>query len=443
MTHLSPGGQNAARNRVRRISATALSGFIGKGVGAVATYAMVPMLLHAMGAELFGVWSTFYSLLTMTAFADFGIGNGMLNAIATANARDDHEELRKTVSSGVFLLTGLAGVFAAVLYILFPRLGPMVLDSELPAATAKLATGGLAVFATYAILSMPLSTGDRIATALQEGFALHFIRACILILTLGVVHATILGRGDFVALCVASVAPGLLGYCLTWWFVMWNRPWLQPSTTAFSWGRAHRLLRSGLGFFLIQVIGAVGFNMDTLLIAKGLGAVAATDFALASRYFSVAIVIGNILLAPLWPAYADAASRGELSWAKRTLMLSLGFAAAFGLAITGVLYAAGDWLIPLWLGKGFSLSGQLMAAMAGWTALSLVGSAIAMFWNGMHWLRLQCVMAVIFTGVSLPLKFWICRNGTLDQFVILNIICFLALEVLPGLLCTFLILKRH
>jgi O-antigen/teichoic acid export membrane protein len=246
-----------------------------------------------------------------------------------------------------------------------------------------------------------------------------------------------------VALCVASVAPGLLGYCLTWRIVMWNRPWLQPNTTAFSWGRAHRLLKSGIGFFLIQVIGAVGFNMDTLFIAKGLGAVAATDFALTSRYFSVALVIGNILLAPLWPAYADAASRGELSWAKRTLMLSIAFAAAFGLAITGVLYAVSDWLIPLWLGKGFSLGGHLMATMAGWTALSLVGSAIAMFWNGMHWLRLQCVMAVIFTGVSLPLKLWICRNGTLDQFVMLNILCFLTLEVLPGLLCTFLILKRR
>lgn len=432
----------ASAHRLRRLRATAISGFLGKGVAAAATYTLVPMLLRAMGTELFGVWSTLYSLLTMTAFADFGIGNGMLNAIAASNARDDKEGIQQTITSGVILLTTLAALLAVVLWAFLPWVVKSVIHAGLAESIAQPATAGLAVCAAYAILSMPLSTGDRIATALQEGFVLHFVRACVLIGTVVIVYVAVQAKAGFAALCACAVLPGLLGSCLTWVLVTHDRPWLLPKMTAFRLQRSRALLKSGLAFFVIQLIAAVGFNMDTLFIANGLGPAAAADFAIASRYFSIALVAGNIVLAPLWPAYADAASRGDSSWVKRSLIISIAATTVVGGAIVCMLLLASGRLVPLWLGKGFVLDPMLMVAMAGWTVVSLVGSAIAMFWNGMHWLRLQCIMGLIYTAFSLPMKLWVSCNGTIDQFIMVNIISFLLFEVLPGLMCTFLILRH-
>jgi len=366
----------------------------------------------------------------------------MLNAVATANARDDHDDVQQTITSGFLLLAALASVFAAALFFFLPALGRIVLESGLPETTLKPAMGGLTVFAVYALLAMPLTTGDRIATALQEGFVLNLIRACILIVTVGAVYAVIRAGGGFVSLCSASILPGLIGSCMTWLIVTRNRPWLLPQINQFTWHRSQALLHSGIGFFVIQLIGAIGFNMDTLIVAKGLGPAAAAELALASRYFSIALVIGNIVLSPLWPAYADAASRGELSWARRALTISLVSSAGLGGFLAASLFLVSGWLVPLWLGDGYAVNGTLVAMMAVWTTLSLVGTAIAMFWNGMHWLRLQCIMGTLFLSVSLPLKLWLCRGSTIDRFVLINIVCFLVLELVPGVACTFLLLRN-
>ena len=433
---------DAQRERGRRIGWTALTGFISKTISAVSIYVMIPTLLHAMGTELFGVWSTLHSLLSNMAFADFGIGNGMLNAIAVANAKGDRHALRATVGTAPILLSALSVVCGVTLYLLMPALGWLTLDTGLPPAAAKAAWGGLAAFLIYAVLSLPLSTGDRIANALQEGFIVNLVRACVQCMTLATVFIVAYLGGTFGQLCAATVMPNLFGSCATWALVTRNRPWLAPQISAFSVEQSRALFRSGLWFFLIQIIGVVGFSLDTVIIAKGLGAAAAADYALASRYFSITLVTGNILLAPLWPAYADASSRGDFRWLKRTFLTSLIIAFAFAGFVTSALFIARDILVPLWLGTGFSLKGKLLASMAAWTTIQLLGSAVAMFWNGMHWLRLQCLLGTLFAVVSLALKLWLCKGGTVDQIVLANIICFCGLEILPGLLLTWVLLGR-
>jgi len=432
----------ASGDRLQRLGATAISGFIGKGIAACATFAMVPLLLHSMGTELFGLWSTLHSLLAMSAFADFGIGNGMLNAITRSNAKNDLNGVQATITSGLMVLTCIAAILAVALFTFFHAFGGIITASGLSEASLGPALGGVAIFGVYAIVSMPLSTGDRIATALQEGFIPHLIRAVVLALSAIIVLVMSRTGAGFVALCGATVLPSLLGSFLTWTLVARRRPWLLPKLSTFSSEQSGILMRTGAGFCIIQLVSAVGFNIDTLLIARGAGVDGAADFAVASRYFSVATVVGNILLPPLWPAYADAMSRGEIYWVKRALGVSLLATLVCGGAIVGFLFVAKGWLVPLWLGDSLHLDAKLMCSMAGWTLISLIGSAIAMFWNGMHWLRLQCILGAAYAFTALPLKLWLSTHGTVDQYLIANALCFLVVELLPGIGITYMLLSR-
>src|ERR1700692_3845800 len=67
----------------------------------------IPLTVHYLGDERFGLWMTISSVLAMANFADFGIGNGLLNAVADAYGKDDYERIRRAVSSGFAVLFGV------------------------------------------------------------------------------------------------------------------------------------------------------------------------------------------------------------------------------------------------------------------------------------------------------------------------------------------------
>lgn len=412
-------------------------------MAAASVYLMVPMLLRALGPELFGLWSALQSLIAMMAFADFGVGNGMVNAIATANATNDQPELSRTVSSGAFLLTLIAFGLSMVALLAWPILPSLVLPGNSSDVPLETVATGLAIFIGSALISMPLSCGDRVASAMQEGFVLHPIRALAQILAMSCVYLAINLNGGFSAVCLATLAPGVLASAATWGWVVKGRPWLMPRSSHINLHHCKSLFRSGIAFLLIQIIAIAGFNIDTLLIARHAGATAAAEFAVANRFFSLALVLSNIVLAPLWPAYADASARGENGWALRTFLYSVLAAGGVGMAVTGALYSTHAWLLPVWVGDTLVIDRRLLAATAAWTTVLMIGSAVAMFWNGMHWLRLQCLLGLAFVGVSLPIKCWCAQQGNLVAFIVTNLACFLCLELIPGIAFTLLIFRRQ
>ena len=58
-----------------------------RAVGLTATLVSVPLVLNAVGAEEFGLWTTVTSGVALLNLADLGIGNSLLNAIARTRAR--------------------------------------------------------------------------------------------------------------------------------------------------------------------------------------------------------------------------------------------------------------------------------------------------------------------------------------------------------------------
>src|SRR5512144_3326213 len=100
---VQPAAPERAARRVRRVTATAatsaLAAIVQTAVGLVA----VPMALGYLGSERYGLWMTVTSLTAMLAFADFGMGNGLLNAIASADGHDDEAAAAGATSSAICL----------------------------------------------------------------------------------------------------------------------------------------------------------------------------------------------------------------------------------------------------------------------------------------------------------------------------------------------------
>ena len=93
-----------SKERYRRVVLTAGSSFVSKGVTILTGLISVPLTVHYLGAERYGLWMTISSTIAFLTFADLGLGNGLLNAVSKANGLDDQADATTAVSSAFFML---------------------------------------------------------------------------------------------------------------------------------------------------------------------------------------------------------------------------------------------------------------------------------------------------------------------------------------------------
>ena len=67
----TPGGR--AQERHRRIALTALASAAARGIGVATSLISVPLTLHYLGVERYGLWMTISSVIAMLGFADLGL----------------------------------------------------------------------------------------------------------------------------------------------------------------------------------------------------------------------------------------------------------------------------------------------------------------------------------------------------------------------------------
>jgi hypothetical protein len=73
--------------RYRRASVTAGASFIAKALTLLISFVSVPLTVHYLGAERYGVWLTISSLLIWMQISDFGLaGNALINVLSGGGA---------------------------------------------------------------------------------------------------------------------------------------------------------------------------------------------------------------------------------------------------------------------------------------------------------------------------------------------------------------------
>ena len=399
----TPEGRSKERYR-RAALATVGLGF-SRAASIATSLIAVRLTVRYLGIERYGLWMTISSVALMLNFADFGLGNGLLNRLAEANGKDDRTAARRYVASAFFVLLGLAVLLGVGFGLLFPLIPwHNVFNVSSSAAIAE-AGPALTVFLLSFLVSLPLGVVQRIQAAYQEGFATGMWISLGSVLSLvGLLAAVRLSAG-LPALVLAMSGGQVLALALNGAYMFgWSKPWLFPRWSDASWESARDILQLGLYFFILQIVVAVSFASDNIVIAQVLGAEAVAQYAVPMRLFALLGGIVGLYLAPLWPAYGEALARGDIGWLKRTLARSL----ALTLLVCGIpsllLVATGKWLVHLWVGPLLEPSYSLLLGLAVWALLSNLGSAISVFLNGVNQMRIQVVLAAPLVAGTLCLK---------------------------------------
>lgn len=337
------------------------------------TLAQVPIALHYLGAEGYGLWIALMSTYGLLNFVDFGLGVGMQQKMAVAYGQEDWTQLRRTFISGVAALAVLGLVCLAVLLPLalwgdwghWFKIEDPLLRSETPAA--------LAVIVAAFVIGLPGNAVVRLAFAVQlGGWQALWNAASNGATLLAVWWAARAGWGYLAFVAVAALLPMIQNAGL-WLQLRIKFAWHGRGPGFLSRAQWREMLHASFLFSFPQLsLAALGW-LPPFAISLGAGAGAVTAFNLVQRLVGPLNQGQAILLTPLWPAYTEAWVRGDLRWLVRAR--SQAFLATLAL-ITGmalVCWQAGP-LIRWWVGAGTALPTAALTWITGlWFALMMLG----------------------------------------------------------------------
>lgn len=401
--NLDEGGR--ARERVRRVALTGVAFLTGRAVSVVTLFVSIPLSVDYLGAERFGLFATISSISALLGASDLGIGNGLVNAVAEADARGDRAAARAYVSSAFLALTAVAFVLGGMFAVVMPVVPWAAAFNVSSPEAAREAGPALAAFVGVTLFALPFGVAQRVLAGYQEGYLPGVVSAFASVAALGcVIGAISLGAGLpwlVLALSSAPLVGGIVNTILLFWI---RRPWLRPTFAAVDLAGVRSLITIGALFLVIQLVGAFAYQSDSIILARILGPQAVTAYTVPVRLFSVVTLLIGFVLSPLWPAYRESIASGDLSWARstfrRSLWLSGGVAAVASLA----LLVAGGSIVRAWVPMVGDPQRQLLLALALWTVVASVSGAFAMFLNGLTEIRFQAACGVAMAAVNVPLS---------------------------------------
>lgn len=387
----TPEGRSAERHR--RALLSSLAAAAAKVISVGATLVSVPLTLHYLGQERYGMWLTMSSLIAMLSFADLGMGNGLLNAVAQAHGRDDRAAIRGLVSSAYAALALVAFAISVIATAFYPFVPwPKLFNVQSDLAMNEAGPAMAAFLACFA-LSIPFGVVQRVQTGLQQGFQSGLWQCGASLLSLAALLVAIhMDAGLPVLVMALLAAPIAVNAANAAFFFGVGARDLFPASRYVTSRDMSGIGRAGAMFLVLQIVIAVAYSSDNLVITQILGSAKVAEFAVPAQMFGLIGTVMNTALSPLWPAYGEAIARGDRDWVRKTLYRSTILSVCLASFLSTALVFAGPWLLKLWVGKEINPPFLLILGLGAWKVIEAGGNAIAMFLNGANIMGLQIGM---------------------------------------------------
>ena len=227
----------------------------------------VPLTLRYLGNERFGLWMTISSVLAMAAFADFGVGNGVLNTVAKAFGRDDMAGVRRAVSSGFAVLSSIAAILLLSFFAIYRFINWADFFRVVSPQARSEAGPALAVFAVCFALNVSIDVVQRVQLGLQQGYRYGLWQLFGSVAGfIGVLSGIWLHVSLPVLVVAMAGAPVLATTLNAIHFFGFVRPDLRPSHQLVSRDVIVEIARLGALFFVLQLAVAVSYSSDNIVL---------------------------------------------------------------------------------------------------------------------------------------------------------------------------------
>ena len=418
--------------RYRRALITTSTSVCTKAISAVSAFISIAAVVRHLGPERYGLYATVTSLTTLLAFADLGIGNGLITAIARAQAGKSWGRVKKLISGAFLLLTAVSTVLALAFFTAYPKIPwPAVFNVRSSQAVSEAGLAA-AAFVVCFLITQPLSIVQKVHMGLQEGYVNDGWTAASSVLALaGLLVGIKFGLGTPGLLLAIGLAPIVALTASNLTLFGYAKPRIRPDLSSIDREIMEQIFRSGMLFLVLQLAIALAFVSDHFVITQLIGPTAVADYSIPSRLFGMVQFLVAMGLGPMWPAYGEALASRDFGWVKRTFTRTIKLAFVLSGTASLVLLVAGPALVRLIGGSAIKPSVHLMVALAIWTVLGSVGNAISMFLNGANIIRFQVITASLMAITAIVSKIWLVQAIGIPGAVWGTIIGYTLFSLLP------------
>ncbi len=356
-----------------------MTGVMAKAAAFLPTLGIAPIAASALGPERFGVLMTVLSLMAFLQVVDLGVGGNLVTGVSRAVGAGKRQRVRLLQWNGMAIVVTMAGLLCAASVAMAMSHAGALLVPQSTLAVQREATSALAAFVAMFALSMPFTLLTKVQLGMQKGHVANTWQSAAALINFAAGTAACLAGGA-VPIIVAGLMTGTM-VCGMGNAVAHLRRHPETGFTkrALRPDVVRRLLAGSLSYLALQIIFLVTYAVDTLIVARHLGAQDASGYAIAERLFSIVAVAVGIVTAPLWAAYGEALGKNDHEWARRSLRASLWRFALFSSLLCLALVLAFGPLVSL-LGAGtVQVPLTVAVAMAAWRVVESLGSAMSVY----------------------------------------------------------------
>jgi O-antigen/teichoic acid export membrane protein len=355
---------------IRLLRRNAISNAIGAVAPALAWVMVVPVLVHRLGEQGYGVYTIAISFAGVLGFLELGLTSAATKYIAEVDIRSDTEKLERIVSSNLSLYIGIGGVVTLLGFIFAPYIAPLMFrDSGINQKELALIVRLVGIVLTLTLLRNALSS---VLMGLQRYDTYNAIQVSYAV-TLALVQGAIALRGgQVIALMLGNItvtAVSLIGFILAIHHLIPGVRLVRFPNSYF----IRVLFSFGMYMMLINVAGTILFNVDKVIIGQVLGSESVTYYAVPSQ---IALKIHNgfaVFVSFIFPLTSEVQSIGDKATLRKIYLYSTRVITLVdGLAMV-LLGTFAHEILTLWIGSDFAAVSApiLILTSLGYLALAL------------------------------------------------------------------------
>lgn len=414
--------QSESEERTKNIKLNILWSIALKTLGVGISFILLPMTVHYLNQVEYGIWVTLFSVMNWVNFLDMGIGLGLRNKLAEAVSKNNLEEIRTYMSTGV-ITTAFIGIILLLIFLV----GIQFIDFQKFFNTTDLPNQELyqAVLYTgiFVILTFILSVINQIYYAYQKAAMTGAIQIVHNLIMLGIVYWLTLQPSHGLFYFVLSF--GVATVVSKVFFIIvffWNRQAIIPQIKYLQLSKVKAISNIGIKFFIMQLACILGFSSSNIVITQLLGPSYVRSYDVVFKIFSIITMVHALIVTPLWSAYTDAYVKQDIMWIKKILQ-KLNWLMVPVIIMVLILGINIDFIVKLWIGIQIDYSNTLVYLIGIYTIIFIWNSNYACLLNGIGKVDVQMIGWVSGAALIVPLSLlFVKQYGMENEGVILAVI---------------------
>lgn len=390
-------------NRNKTLKKSIISIFFFKGLNILIGFLLIPLTVHYIKTELYGVWLTLSSITTWISTFDIGLGNGLRNKLSEAISLGKKRDAREYISTAYIVLT-----IISLCFFFFFNIISCFLDWQ---KILKISINE-DLFFVILILILGICLRFIVQNISIIFFSLQKPQLSELVILLGNIFSLIIiyiFKSYFVPkllylVFAISLPPVFVMLIVSIVFFLKNKD-LSISIKYFNKRKIKSLLTLGISFFILQVSSLVSYSLTNFIILQLLDSNEVTKYNVAYKYFSIISFISTILCAPLWSAFTDAFVKNDFTWIRNIInkMIKVWVGIAF---LSFFMLIISDWFYFQWMKMNLNIPFSLSLVLNLFMLVVAWNGIFIAFVNGVGKIRLQVYLSIIPVFFTIPLSYF-------------------------------------